>query len=365
MKKQYSDKYLFFRTIEHPRNPSIQGAGLLHCRNLLKHFLCLAASMRRTAVIEDIPLDNIHNNRHPASPDPRIYYDLDNILCYRKSPTGQMHRLNYILEQDFDMCRFAPEDIVYLRMEYSQNEEDVKEKYQSIIDKTHAWHYNHPLFILEGYIHDTFPFWFLPMLETVPRSKRCRVSLPWSRNAYNIATDTIRKLCADHKSFDNNYWVIHARRGDGADAKRERFNRWNALSTPSNIRANLKRIKGVNRNTTIYLMSNETDPAYYNALKAIHPGIRTYHDFPKLKALIHSDRNHTPNNYLLFAVERIIWDNASQRITNRRLDKGLKAFSLEGVSLGYLVIRVPHKLNNALNKIRHQTRMMGRALTSS
>jgi hypothetical protein len=373
------DKYLFFRAIEHPQRTLTQSAGLLHCTHLFERFLSLAASMRRTAVIEGVPYGVMHNNGRPVPADPRIYYDLDNILCFGAFLSQQGRKLNYILEQDFDMCRFAPEDIVYLRIELSWSRKGIMSKQQAIINQAHTLWRDHPLIILEGHIEDYKPQWYSFLFKSIPLRQQCGILLSWSHNVRQLAMDTIRQLCDDNnvetikeadqssltgntdstaKPFENNYWVIHARREDKDDAgdRRKWFDMWNALSVPSNILANLRRIKGFNKNTIIYLMSNETDPAYYKALKAIHPGIHTYHDFPKLKALIHSNGNHTPNNYLLFAVERAIWDNASRRITTRRQREKLKAIQIQSISPGCYIAMLALKLNRVLGRINTKTR---------
>jgi hypothetical protein len=329
--------------------------------------------MRRTAVIEDFLFDPIHNHGHPVPSDPQIYYDLNNTLCYSEALPEQKHKLRYILKKDFDMDGFAPEDITYLKTNWPWTNFGITARRTTQIAQICAWQRHCPLIILESYINDYVPDWYEPILRPIPAKQRYHVKLPWSHHVCELASDTISQLC-DHdigtirredpsfltgntdstaEPVHDNYWVIHVRRPDSVGAWRESYAWWHAVSVPSNILANLRRIKGFNKNTTIYLMSNETDPTYYNALKAKYPRMRTYRDFPKLKALIHGGKDHKPNNYLLFAVERILWNNASQRITNRLEEREtIKVVTMRAISPGYYIAMLTLKLHRALGRIR-------------
>ena len=103
------------------------------------------------------------------------------------------------------------------------------------------------------------------------------------------------------------YAAVHIRRGDRLKGLAVR-----RLTSPRGVRRCLER-NGVAPGATVFFLSDECDPAYWEALRARYDLVR-YTDFPQLAALVHTADGARPDNYLLYEVEKEIMRNASLRV---------------------------------------------------
>lgn len=134
------------------------------------------------------------------------------------------------------------------------------------------------------------------------RSKR--LWLPPSAAATDLARPAIEVL----RRAPQGYVALHIRRGDRLRNDR----RWANATTPERVRAKLRQ-HGVERDTPVYILSDERDPAFWAALRGCCRMYR-YQDFPHLAAVVAPPDGGRPDNYLLFVAEREIMQHARLRI---------------------------------------------------
>ena len=159
---------------------------------------------------------------------------------------------------------------------------------------------------------------------------------------------------------------MHIRRGtvrDSVFALRPYIKR---VTTIKNILRNLDKHPDINRNSVIYLMTDEPDPQYFDELNRAYINVLTYRDFPQLKALL----TEIGNNFLLYCVEREIMLFAGLQIqSNRHFPSGYYLrdyhtirFWGKTIPLPYrsdltataLYNRLPRSIKRAYKKLRHR-----------
>ena len=143
----------------------------------------------------------------------------------------------------------------------------------------------------------------------VPRSllpNWVRLSVPPSTTVTDLVEPVVRRLL----SHPRGYVAIHIRRGDRA--RLPTYAPWAEATTPDRVRAKLRE-HGVGRETPVYVMSDERDPAYWAALRECCRMYR-YRDFRELSAVVARVGKNAPDNYLLFVAEREIMRHARFRI---------------------------------------------------
>jgi hypothetical protein len=75
-----------------------------------------------------------------------------------------------------------------------------------------------------------------------------------------------------------------------------------------NIRATLA--KTIPKGAKVYILTNERDRAFFNALKNDYEVLQFF-DFPELKSLV---EGRQPDNFLLFEIEKLLFDNAQTKV---------------------------------------------------
>ena len=323
-----SEKYLLLRINQHPSRCSTilwGGVGLLHFKKLFLSFLSLSASLGRTAVLEDIACTEQHNYNMPFARNPKLYFDLDDALCCKQSSPKKRLNIKYVLSKDFDMDQFAPKDIGIF--DFNRDRTHIPHAMRQKGGGRNM-HNRYPLIILQASteIHRS---WYKSMIKQVPAGEQCKMAknIQWAPYIRKIATEIVTQMTHGKgretlQAPARDYWVIHARHTDAwrsLEHTHMGLMRWHCLSSASNIKKNLARIQGINQNTVIYFMSNDTQPGYLDALKADYPYLYTYNDFASLKVLRRNDREHLPDNYLLFAIERAMLENAKGVVGLKRL----------------------------------------------
>ena len=129
---------------------------------------------------------------------------------------------------------------------------------------------------------------------------------------------------------------VHIRRGDRLWGPMK----W--LMRPPNIRRRLNKL-GIREGTGVFFMSDEHDTAFWSALAPYYEAIR-YTDFPELAALIDASGDRSPDNYLLYEVEKEVMRHATRRV---------ETFAIADTqsSLGTLVPRTPWLVAKNVRKV--------------
>jgi hypothetical protein len=115
-------------------------------------------------------------------------------------------------------------------------------------------------------------------------------------DAYNQISDKLQNYCA-----------IHVRRGDMLDMV-DTYPNLDQDTQPDNIRATISQVMPII--SKIYILTNERDKTYFNPLKNDYE-IFQYFDFPELRELVECEQ---PDNFLLFEIEKLIFEGAKTKI---------------------------------------------------
>ena len=115
-------------------------------------------------------------------------------------------------------------------------------------------------------------------------------------DAYNQVSDKIKNYCA-----------IHVRRGDMLGMI-DLYPNLDQDTQPDKIYATISQV--IPKGSKIYILTNERDKAYFNPLKNYYE-VFQYFDFPELKGLLECEQ---PDNFLLFEIEKLIFENAKTKI---------------------------------------------------
>ena len=265
--------------------------GFQNYADLQKCFLEYAAGMQRIAILpQQYPFDKKHNRGYDIDCDPYLYYDFDHITYYSNAYKATTP-LSCIRVSDLDMSQFSESDTKVFKAQNAPVHISAKDdqSYRLIIIEHTAWNWTH-----------TCDF-HLP-----------KIVLPYSEKIRLIAMQVINKIMKSHKNLNCqlngsieesylrlNYCCVHARRTD-------RLHTNESLTNSMNIKRNLDANKDIDRNTPIYLMTDEPNDHFYDGLKKYYPYLFRYSDFAELYHLRHPKNGETPNNYLLFAIEHQI-----------------------------------------------------------
>ena len=263
--------------------------GLQNYAVIQNTFLTYAAVMKRIAVLpEKLPLDNKHNQRNNVDCNPYLYYDFNNTTYYSNAYRASTPLL-CIKTSDFDIQQFSEKDIKVFETKdgptYISEEDD--NSHRLIIIEHKIWKWTHQC------IYNFLPKLVLPYSVQV-RSTASHIinRMMQSRGKQNYRLNgSIEEDC-----LRLDYCCVHARRTD-------RLHLNGSLTTSTNIRRNLDANKNINRNTPIYLMTDEPNDHFYDELKKYYPNLFRYSDFPELYRLRHPTDGNIVNNYLLFAIE--------------------------------------------------------------
>jgi len=124
------------------------------------------------------------------------------------------------------------------------------------------------------------------------------IQIPPSQKVKSIAQGVIDKL-----QTDGDYGVLHVRRGDRLLLSDELLDR---ATQPGAIMDKVKDI--FPEGSVLYIMTDEWDRTFFDPLQARYR-VRRYFNFPELAELVYGK---TPNNYLLYAVEKQIASQSSK-----------------------------------------------------
>ena len=125
---------------------------------------------------------------------------------------------------------------------------------------------------------------------------KVRIELFPSPQIAELARETVAEILSSSGARGGGgYFAMHVRRTDRLEIYPAR------LTEPERIRDFLGK-HGIPDGSVIWLMSDERDPDFWEPLKRHYRLVR-YYDFPRLAALVSSQGERRPDNYLLFATE--------------------------------------------------------------
>lgn len=104
-----------------------------------------------------------------------------------------------------------------------------------------------------------------------------------------------------------NYCAIHVRSGDMLKMV-DLYPNLDDDTQPEKIRSTL--LGFLPKHSKIYILTNEQDKNYFNPLKTDFEVLQ-YFDFPELKDIV---ENEQPDNFLLFEIEKLLFENANTKI---------------------------------------------------
>jgi hypothetical protein len=140
------------------------------------------------------------------------------------------------------------------------------------------------------------------------------VQLPASALVHSLAQAVKAELGA-------NYCAMHVRRDDML-AMKEQYPNLDTDTRPDNIikvlRANLAPA------SRVYVMTNERDTTFFDPLRAEYE-LHQYFDFPALRTLIECEE---PDNFLLFEVEKQLFEHAPVKVHTFAHPKGAPRIAL-------------------------------------
>ena len=125
-----------------------------------------------------------------------------------------------------------------------------------------------------------------------------------SRRVLDLAAPVVADLLS---RGDGRFVAIHIRRGDRLAAYPPR------LTMPDAVGRHLRE-EGIADDSVVYALSDEHDADYWRRMARLPWKVVRHVDYPALSELLRQDDGRTPDNYLLYAVEKRIMAAAAVRI---------------------------------------------------
>jgi len=187
--------------------------------------------------------------------------------------------------------------------------------------------------LAESFAHDSPP---VQDLEHAKKKNALPLTLHPSPEVAELAGEIIRQLPPD-------YYAVHIRRGDMLQINPC----LKTLTSPKAVSRALAQA-GVVPDAPLYLMSDEKNRRWLQALRKQWPGMLHYTDFPRLVELVHAPRKEA-DNYFLFCVEQQILQHAAKAFHTR------KAWLHENTGLQPIEYIVPYFMYNRseVEKVYH------------
>ena len=129
--------------------------------------------------------------------------------------------------------------------------------------------------------------------------------------------DIFRQVSAQIPS----YCAIHVRRGDMLRMVAE-LPHLDQDTQPGHIKDVIASVMPLG--APVYILTNERDKSFFNPIKDSY-AVLQYFDFPELNALVSGDQ---PDNFLLFEIEKLLFDNAQTKIYTFTHPEGGQRISL-------------------------------------
>ena len=165
------------------------------------------------------------------------------------------------------------------------------------------------------------------------RANELRIEFFPSQQIAELARETVAEILSS-PGAEEGYFAMHIRRTDMLRAYPAR------LTEPERIRSFLGK-HGVPDGSVIWLMSDERDPDFWEPLKRYYRLVR-YYDFPRLAALVSSQGERRPDNYLLFATEAEIAKGTPRQrrigtLPGRAIDADASLSLVDGATFQFMI----------------------------
>jgi len=267
------------------------GAGLDDRHGLMVSSIRHALVRERIPVLCSLGLGAQHNHNLPLTPEGQkweTYFDLENVtaILYRQDDKAIMNvkpvkvlTLPRFFKQAWPQLLFGqqskPKSYCLDDLPYGEDKSTIL---SSPIDHRRGKGLKSKLLKEHGLVID--------------------IQIPPSQKVKSIAQGVVDKLRAE-----GNYCVLHIRRGDRLLISDELLDR---ATQPGAI---LDKVKDIfPEGAALYIMTDEWDRTFFDPLRARYR-VRRYLNFPELAELVHGK---TPNNHLLYAVEKQIASQSSK-----------------------------------------------------
>ncbi|MDO9161088.1 MAG: hypothetical protein Q8N35_09100 [Methylococcaceae bacterium] len=251
--------------------------GINHLREALNWLVRESISLNRTPLVFTPHFDNCHNFDIEVQANWDKYINLNNIQIIHK-PTGNAISIQAVMEKD--ITGFDDLSVLWVERDHVITEKENSE-FDLII--------RHNKTGLEiSCIHNGIRG--LPEYSVTFLPSACVL------DTYNQVSNKIENYCA-----------IHVRRGDMLSMV-ETYPNLKHDTHPDQIIATISKV--LTRKSNIYILTNERDRNYFNPLNNDYI-VFQYFDFPELSELIECEK---PDNFLLFEIEKLIFENANTKI---------------------------------------------------
>jgi len=251
--------------------------GINHLREALNWLVRESISLNRTPLVFTPHFDSRHNFDIEVQANWDKYINLNNIQIINK-PTGNAISIQAVMEKD--IAGFDDLSVLWIERDHIISDKENSE-FDLII--------RHNRTGLEiSSIHNG--------IRGLPE-----YSVTFLPSAFVL--DTYNQVC----NKTENYCAIHVRRGDMLSMV-ETYPNLKHDTHPDQIIATISKV--LPRKSNVYILTNERDRNYFNPLKKDYI-VFQYFDFPELRELLECEK---PDNFLLFEIEKLIFENANTKI---------------------------------------------------
>lgn len=292
-------------------------SGLGHLSILVQRLLILAYQLNRIALVpSQLPFRLHHTDNAPVSRDTLLYFDLDKSMI---DDNGKLFPVRYKLASSHSIDK--------KRMKVINNEKEI-----CINENDNT---NSP----EIFCYLNF---FTKLREPAPDTG-IRVLLEPGASITPIRDIVLRKM------FDRagtplpdgelpkvlDFCCIKVRRrdkimpGEEGNCSLYQTALRRAITSAKNVKANMRERGLVDDKTIVYLMSDEPNRHFFDSVRAAQKHYYDCHDFPELHQLSRHAEGGEFNNFLLFAIEKEIYNSAAVTLA-WELPGEIRAWALHG-----------------------------------
>jgi hypothetical protein len=251
--------------------------GINHLREALEWLVRESISLNRTPLVFTPRFDSIHNFGIEVNASWDKYIDLGN-LQINNSSLGTNISIQAVMEKD--IAGFRDLSILWVERDHILTDKENKDfdlivrhnKTGLEIDRVHTGIRGLP----------NYSVGFMPSHQVL--------------DTYNQVSNKLQ-----------NYSAMHVRRGDML-AMVDKFPNLDQETQADKIKAIISRV--LPTGSKIYILTNERDKAFFDPLKT-DCEVLQYFDFPELIGLVECEQ---PDNFLLFEIEKLIFENAKIKI---------------------------------------------------
>ena len=295
-------KYLLLN-IKHPVN------NIDHALNILRAAIRESVYLDRTLVIGTFTISADGNLGHALeNTSYNRYVDLDKTqICKIEDGniTQTVPPFHYINAEDFDLKAYPDDAVLWMESDKAVTEK-LNNQYKVIIRKIATNKYNYSDVLVRFFASDKVDKLsdiVLKAMGTNLETVKTRIKIHHGVD-YAANSDVYQLRAPQHPA----YYACLCLRYDNPAITPEKLY---AMATQQ-IENSFNRTQ-INKDRTIYIISDMNKPDYVDALKNRYT-IYQYHDFPELKALISGENGREIDNAMLHSVEKNILQYAAIKI---------------------------------------------------